>query len=146
MKINKVFIPGNVPSLKNSKIATKKGVFPSKTVTKYLRTLGIQHYSLRDKIVKGYIKRPNLFQPLADKIKQNIDQDCYPYIFGFHFVRGSKHKFDFHNTVHIIADLLVVHGTILDDDLDHFVPYCQIDRDGRYYSIDKKNPGVWVYF
>ncbi len=33
---NIIFIPGNIPSLKNSKIATSKGVFSSKTVKKFL--------------------------------------------------------------------------------------------------------------
>jgi len=142
---SKIFIPGNVPSLKNSKIATKKGVFPSKTVVKYLRSLGIKHYSLRDKTVKGYVNRPNLFQPCADIIKENIAQD-YPVNFGFHFIRDSKRKFDFHNAVHIIADLLVIHGVISDDDMDHFIPYCHKNENGNYYSIDKESPGVWIYF
>jgi hypothetical protein len=55
-----IFIKGNVPSLKNSKI---KGIYHPKTVTKYLRSLNIQGYSASKKTVKEYKdpNRPNLF-------------------------------------------------------------------------------------
>ena len=53
-----IFIPSNVPSLKNSKVKTSKGIFPSKTVTKYIRGLGIQSYNSRKKEVKGYTGDP----------------------------------------------------------------------------------------
>ena len=63
MKIgkNEVFIKGNVPSSKNSRIATKRGVFHSKQVTNYLRDLGIQHFSSSKKEVKVYKTKPLLF-------------------------------------------------------------------------------------
>ena len=41
---NEIFIPGNVPSLKNSKIKTERGVFASKTVTTYLKLFGIKSF------------------------------------------------------------------------------------------------------
>lgn len=44
------FIPGNVPSLKNSKVKTNKGIFPSKTVSKYLKSFGIISYSSEKKL------------------------------------------------------------------------------------------------
>ena len=50
-----LFIKGNVPSLKNSKIKTSRGIFSSKTVKRYLNSLGIQSYSPSKKIVKGYL-------------------------------------------------------------------------------------------
>ena len=59
MKLNGdeyLFIGTNVPSLKNSKIKTSRGIFSSKTVGKYLRGLGIQSFSSSKKIVKGYTK------------------------------------------------------------------------------------------
>ncbi len=59
-----IFIPGNVPSLKNSKIKTARGIFPSKTVMKYLRSLGIQKYSVSKKEVIGFKTRDNLFENL----------------------------------------------------------------------------------
>ena len=66
MKIIKqeFFIQGNCPSLKNSKIKGENGIFHSKTVGKYLKSLGIQHYSSSKKTVKGYAdaQRLNLFE------------------------------------------------------------------------------------
>ena len=49
----RIFIPGNVPSLKNSKVKTGRGIFASPTVTKYLKSLGIQRFSSRKKEVVG---------------------------------------------------------------------------------------------
>ena len=50
-----IFIPNNVPSLKNSKVKTGRGIFSSPTVNKYLRALGIQSFSSSKKFVKGYV-------------------------------------------------------------------------------------------
>jgi hypothetical protein len=64
-------------------------------------------------------------------------------IISFHFVRATKHKFDFHNMVQIIADLLVAHDFIKDDDMDHFIPM-PFKVKGEWYTYDKENPGVWI--
>ena len=37
--VDMIFIPHNVPSLKNSKVKTSKGIFASPTVSKYIRKL-----------------------------------------------------------------------------------------------------------
>ena len=66
-----IFIPGNVPSSKNSRINTSKGSFASKTVKSYLNSLGIQSYSSSKKLVKGYVNKPNLIDNLReDFLKQ----------------------------------------------------------------------------
>ena len=70
-----IFIPGNVPSLKNSKVMTKRGIFSSPTVSKYIRTLGIQHFNSRRQEVKGYVDiyRPNIFETFrAEWIKMMV--------------------------------------------------------------------------
>lgn len=136
------FIPVNVPSLKNSKVATKKGVFPSKTVRRYLQAIGVKSYSARKKEVLHYATKPNLFWNVvaAGGLFSGIE---YPVRIGFHFVRKSRHKFDFHNAVQIIADLLVAHTFIEDDNMDYFIPY-PLRLLGRDYSYDKEKPGVWI--
>ena len=62
-----IFIPGNVPSLKNSKVKTSRGIFSSPTVNRFVRSLGIQSFSSSKKIVKGYkdLSRPNKFEMLS---------------------------------------------------------------------------------
>ena len=59
-----IFIPGNIPSLKNSKVKTARGIFSSPTVNKFLRSIGIQKFNSRKKEVKGYVDltRPNQFE------------------------------------------------------------------------------------
>ena len=135
------FIPGNVPSSKNSKIATSKGVFPSKTVQKYLRSLGIKSYSSK-KGVEHYKTRTPLLEFIL-KGALGHWQPQYPVKIGFYFVRGTKHKFDYINAIQIIQDLLVAYGVIKDDDADHVIPYIWKVK-GKFYDYNKKNPGVWI--
>ena len=137
---DEIFIPGNVPSLKNSKIKTSRGVFASKTVRKYLQKQGIVKYSVREKKVVDYKTRDNEF---AKNEKFFTQLGKAPHKIGFHFVRGSKHKFDFHNAVQILADLMVAHGFIPEDDMDHFIPF-PYKKEKLWYSYDKTNPGVWI--
>lgn len=144
MENNLVFIKGAVPSLKNSKIKTSKGIFSSKSVKKYLSSLGIQSYSCLRKEVVGYKTKPNLFlNEVIPQIKLLLQDKEPPFEIGFHFVRGTKHKFDFNNANQLIADLFVAHNAIEDDNMDYFVPYA-FKMNNRFYSYDKENPGVWI--
>lgn len=136
-----LFIGGNVPSLKNSKIKTPKGIFSSKTVKNYLRSLGIQSYSPSRKVVVKYARRDNEFQK-CDKFFENNFGDK-PHEIGFHFIRGTKHRFDFNNASQILADLMTAHDFIEDDDMDNFLPY-PMKINERAYSYDKENPGVLI--
>lgn len=138
-----IWLKYNVPSLKNSKIKTSRGIFHSKTVAKYLRLLGIQKYSASKQLVIGYKTRPNLFQPIANELKKQVSKQEYPIKIGFHFVRDSKRKFDFHNAVQIIADLLVAHKVIKDDNMDCFIPI-PFRIKGEYYTYNKESPGVFI--
>jgi len=137
---NSIFIPGNVPSLKNSKVMTSRGIFPSKTVTKYLRSLGIQGFSSSKKEVKEYKTRDNIFRNV---VRNYFADSEYPILLYTHFVRDSKRKCDFNNMTQIIADLLTAHDYIPDDDMDHlfFVPWL---INSKFYSVDKHNPGVYL--
>ena len=142
-----IFIPNNVPSLKNSKVATTVGMgqnkktvlLPSKTVKKYLQKMGIQKYSPKGS-VDEYATRPNIFRESVGDYFEGIQ---LPVRVKFFFVRDSRRKFDFHNAVQIIADLLVAHGFIPDDNMDCFVPY-PMTSNGRDYAVDPKHPGVWL--
>jgi hypothetical protein len=140
VKTYEFFIPGNVPSLKNSKIKTKRGIFPSKTVVKYLQEMGIKSYSVRDKQVEDYKTRPNKFREHLRKFPM-LHEKHYPIEVGFHFIRRTAADFDFNNATQIIQDLLVAHDYITDDSMRFFIPYV-LKVDGRNYSLDKENPGV----
>ena len=137
-----IFIPYNTPSLKNTKVA---GKFRPKTVTKYLMQLGIRDYSPTKKTVLEYKQglktyRPNLFrQAVGDYFK---DAE-HPILLGMHFVRKTRHKFDFNNASHIITDLLTAHQFIEDDNMEYLIPF-PFRVNGKWYTYDKKNPGAYI--
>ena len=138
-----IFIPGNVPSSKNSRINTTKGSFASKTVKSYLNSLGIQSYSSSKKLVKGYVNKPNLIENLREDFLKQIEGKELPLEIGFHFVRDSRRKFDFHNIVQVVLDLLTASDFIIDDNMDCVIPFA-LKIDSKFYSVDKENCGVWI--
>ena len=138
-----IFIPGNVPSSKNSRINTKHGSFASKAVKAYLNSLGIQSYSSSKKIVKGYVNKPNVIEGLRESFLKQTEGKELPLEIGFHFVRDSKRKFDFHNIVQVILDLMTASDIIIDDNMNCVIPFA-LKIDNKFYSVDKLNPGVWI--
>ncbi len=156
--VEMVFIPGNIPSLKNSKVKTSRGIFSSPTVSKFLRSIGIQSFNSRKKEVKGYVdpNRPNQFGALKERFAAMKAGKDDPIIIGYHQVRNSKRLFDFSNSVEILQDLMTAHDFIEDDNVKYVFPV-PMSIDGRLitesdprafplYSVDKKNPGVWIKF
>jgi hypothetical protein len=115
------FIHGNVPSSKNSKQWTGKFLINSKTVRNYLQK---HEHQWGDEV---WVK----------------DRIPVPVIVGFHFVRDSHRKFDFHNAVQLCADLMVKHGWIDDDDMNHFIPV-PFTIKGEWFSYNKEFPGVYI--
>jgi hypothetical protein len=111
----------------------------SDSVKKYLRNLGIKNYS--SKGVDGYKKAPNVFAASVGTFFNSIDR--FPIVVGFHFVRDSNRRWDFHNAVQILADLFVAHGFLPDDDVEHLIPVPLLCR-GKWYSLDQRSPGVYI--
>lgn len=66
-----------------------------------------------------------------------------PYIVEFHIVRKSKHKWDFHNAVQVLCDLMIEYGYVDDDNTDEMFPV-PLEKNKVLYSYDKDNPGVFV--
>lgn len=121
-----IFIPGHVPSSKNSRIfnATTKRSFHSKAVSKYI------------KHSKVYWKqRKENFRKLSKNKK--------PIHVGFHFIRRTKHKFDFINPLQTVQDCMQEFGFIDDDNMDELIPY-PLSIEGKYYSVNPKEPGVII--
>ena len=153
---NLIFIPYNTPSLKNSKVKTKSGIFSSPTVNKYLRKLGIQSFSSSKKIVKGYVDKtkPNLIEAIREQFLEMKKEKGDPIFIGYHQVRDSKRLFDFSNSVEIVQDLFTAHNFIEDDNVKYVFPIPMgINgelptenniRDVNWYSVDKENPGVYI--
>lgn len=151
-----IFIPGTVPSLKNSKVKTNRGIFSSPTVVKYLRRLGIQSFSSRKKEVKTYVdkNKPNILESFREDIKKMKVGKDNPIFIGYHHVRKDKRLFDFSNSVEIIQDLFTAMNFIEDDNVKYVFPIPMTRngelpnkfniREKNWYSIDKNNPGVFI--
>ena len=71
---NLIFIPGNTPSLKNSKVKTARGIFSSTTVKKYLRNLGIQNYS---NVSKDDLSARLMYSTVSESISRGIKTGEY---------------------------------------------------------------------
>lgn len=137
-----VFIPGNTPSLKNSKIKTKNGIFHSKTVSNYLKNLGIKEYSASRKILTTAKGKENIFLGcFNNEFLDMLERSERPIRLGFYFIRDSRRKFDFNNANQIVLDLLSAANIINDDNIDEVVPF-PLRIESKYYHIDKNNPGV----
>lgn len=115
-----IFIPGNVPSSKNSKQWTGKFLVSSKVTRNYIKHT-------------ASIWKSNTYKWL--ELTKNITP---PYHVGLYFIRDSKRRFDYINACQIVADLMVDYGWIEDDNADLFVPVF------LGYEVDKINSGVRI--
>lgn len=123
-----IFIPYNVPSSKNNRRNFR----------------GISLYS---KVAENYVKITKaMFLDNKQQFLSMLEGKSKPYIIGFHFIRQSKHQFDFTNAVEILADLMQKYEWLENDNMDNaiFVPIESVVEQGKYYSYDKNNPGVYI--
>lgn len=122
-----IFIPGNVPSLKNSKrifvnrITGKRFVTSSECSKNYLETMGT-----------FYLSQKNHFKEMIKGLEMPINIE-------FQFVRKTKSRFDFINMAQIVCDLMVKHGWIEDDSYNFLNPCFN-----PIVIFDKINPGVYI--
>ena len=134
-----MFIPGNIPSLKNSKeivqAPTKNstccnaGLMKNNNIlicTQCLKPTRrkTNPYLVPSKTVEAYVKRTlnvwldnktNFFRVFGDKRPINC---------ALFFVRDSKRRYDYHNAQQIIGDLMIKYGMLSDDDKNNvkFLP------------------------
>lgn len=103
MEDNKIYIPGNVPSSKNSKMWTGRRLISSKLVRDYTDSTQYDFMINKQKFLKM------------------IEGKKKPYKIHFKFIRDSKRKFDYINPLQTIQDLMK-HGWIEDDNADILLP------------------------
>ncbi len=115
-----IFIPGNVPSSKNSKRWTGKMLIHSKTTMNYIKASKA-----------FYIENKYYFHKMIEGKEK-------PYKVSFTFIRGSRRKFDYVNPLQTVQDLMVKNKWIEDDNCDNIIPIFEP------YQYDKENPGVII--
>ena len=116
----KWFIPGNVPSSKNSRRWTGKYFIASKTVMKYRK------------------ETEKLFKANTVSFHKEFSKYELPVYVHFTFIRGTRHKFDYINPAQTVQDDMVKHGWIEDDNCEFIIPCFE------EYKYDKENPGVII--
>lgn len=121
--MNEIFIPGNVPSSKNSKVWTGKFLVWSKTAQKYVKSTESHWKKHSFEFLEQYYYHTEGINPLK---------------VSFKFIRGSRHKFDYANPLQTVLDLMVKYGWIPDDNADIILPVFEP------YEYDKENPGVII--
>lgn len=117
-----IFIPFNVPSSKNSRRWTGRYFIESKACVDWKKET----------------------KHLWEKYQNEFKKDNVPRVIGFHFVRKSKHKFDFINPMQTIQDMMKDYGWITDDNMDELIPI-PVFYNGGWYTYDKDNPGVMLF-
>jgi hypothetical protein len=120
-----IFIPLNVPSSKNNKVWTGSRLIWSKRALLYKKATEKIFLENRDSFINMILEKEK------------------PYLVGFHFVRNSKHKWDFVNMVQTIQDLMVLYNYLEDDNVDNMLPVPMV-LNNLYYTYDKDNPGVYI--
>lgn len=157
-----IFIPGDVPTWKNSRqtfnpavghylqdhwIADYRANFSKdkKTGVKippFVR-MATSAICKRKNKKTGKLEDHNRLEPFPfDKIRKMTEGKQFPLVFGIHFVRKKKGRADFLNLAQFV-DLLIAGGVIPDDDMEHFFP-APLEINGKLVSYDKNNPGVWI--
>lgn len=114
------FIPGNVPSSKNSRQWTGKYFVASKSVQQWRRDTKPYWIKFKDEFLEEL---------------EGLEQ---PYYISFEFIRKTKHKFDYLNPAQTIQDEMVAYDWLEDDHCDIMVPVFE------KYSYDKEKPGVII--
>jgi len=122
-RIDKIFIPTNVPSSKNSRRWTGKYFIGSKQTMRYYKE------------TKGYwLQHKKDFKNMV----KDLDTKK-PYRIVFKFVRKSRHKFDYINPAQTVQDQMVKYGWITDDNANEMIPVFE------EYEYNKDKPGVYIY-
>lgn len=122
MIIFSIFVPGDVPSSKNSKVWTGKFLVSSKTATRYKN------------ITKGIWDNPIL----RDKFLDSLKEVTKPYRLSFKFIRGTRRIFDYVNMTQMPLDLMVAFGWLEDDNANEVKP------EYEQYEFNKTSPGVII--
>lgn len=138
-----IFIGGEVPSSKNSKVI---GYYflpagsSSNILARVRATLRPVRLNLNSsKVTKRYQKSAAMEYSLKKSEFKNLIKNLEPpFRVVFSFVRKTKRKFDYINAAQIVQDMMVDHGWIEDDNCEYLIPYFE------KWEHNKNHPGVYI--
>jgi len=134
-----IFLKGNIPSLKSSQQIRQ--MFTGKSAccnADYIKN-GKKDYTCtkcNNKCQLGTRSRLDH----SDRVQEYIETNTYQYInnkslflelikgqqkplyIGIYFVRESQHRWDFHNAIQLVADMMTKNNLIPDDDVSNYIP------------------------
>lgn len=125
MNYNYIYIPGNVPSAKNSKQRTKTGIISSKASLRYKHDIAPVYAAKRREFVTTL---------------SSLDP---PYNIGFHFIRSTRGRFDFNNMTQMVQDMMVSANWLEDDNVRNMLPFPLMVND-RFVSLSAEMAGVII--
>jgi len=119
----RIFIPGEVPSSKNSRQIIIKGG---------------KYRSIASDFCQKYIKSTRILYSMAEPVFSRMIPYTPPLCIGFQFVRKTNRIFDYTNIAQIVQDMMTQSNWIKDDRMSELLPVF------FPYTKDKENPGVWI--
>lgn len=122
-----VFIPGEVPSKKNS-----KRIIPNKRTGKFL--------VIGSKVSLDYRANAVIFYRSYKQRWMGVvgDRGGLPMYVGLYFIRGTRRLFDYNNISQSVMDMMVEAQWIGDDNCNVVVPVF------LGYEVDPREPGVYI--
>ena len=133
-----IYIPGNVPSLKNGKDIIQiaiKGARPcpvcKKRKSRPMLTASKTHKAYTKSTSYLWKAQAAAFRGIAAKHEGRLSVCLY-------FVRDSRRIWDFTNATDTVQDLMVEHGWIEDDNVKFMAPFFS------GYHVDKAEAGVYI--
>ena len=136
-----IFIPGNVPSSKNSKDIWYKPIgADSKSVVRcYRGNQRVVPFITDSKRVKEYREKVEYhFKMYHQQFIELTKGKPFPLNIGFQFVRERDNGWDFNNIGQVVQDMMKEYGWIPDDNHKYLVPVY------KQPLLDKKLPGVII--
>jgi hypothetical protein len=137
-QIHRVWIPGNIPSLKNSKQIVSIPIMGSKKCGA-CGHLKASPRLVPSKLHKTYEKASaNWWKAATSEWLRHAEPLPRPLRIGFQFYRDSHRRFDYTNSLDTVQDLMVSNKWIEDDCAEVMLPIV------IPYAYSKENPGVWI--
>lgn len=127
---NGLYIPYDVPSMKNRKQLFVRQTKEGKNVPGSTNNQVVKDYKLVTKMY--YENYRMLFLAMVGQAK-------FPIRVQFFFIRRSAQQFDYNNIGQMVQDLMVEYNWLPDDSAKYLIPNFDAG-----YALDKFNPGVII--